>query len=366
MLGVILVEDLTASKPNDFTVLALSMLEEPIISVIVPVYNQEQTGFLVSCIDSLVNQSLSGIEIICIDDASTDSSLEVLRKYAAAHSNITVIAMAQNSRQGTARNRGIEAAKGGYIAFVDSDDYLEMDFYEKMYRVAKENDCDAVESSFRKTNEQGAATGHVILPHGTSGLFVDLDDASREYYILNHGMIWSYLFKSDLLKKTNIRFPEKIRYEDTPTFPRLLFRINRMGFCSEAVYYYRSNASSTNATAPNDMEAVSNRVITADMIIDFAKKDGYYNLFKDALDYYYLKVAVVNTLHTISEGSLVVKRRDLKRLARHTRSRVPAALQNKYIKKLSLRQKFITLLALKLPKLYCVFRKALRVIVSLK
>lgn len=363
---MILIERLITDKLNDSTILAISSLEKPLVSVIVPVYNQEQTGFLIPCISSLVNQSLKNIEIICVDDASTDHSLEILQQYAATYSNITIISMMENSRQGTARNRAIEVAKGDYISFVDSDDCLEVDFYEKMCQVAKDNDCDAVESSFQYINEQDAPIGAVSLPHGGNSIFIDLDNGSREYFILNHGMIWSYLFKSDLLKETNIRFPEKTRYEDTPFLPRILFRIQRMGFCPNAIYCYRKNSTSTMSTTPNDVKALTDRITTADMIINYAKADGYYSLFKDALDYYYLKVAVVNTLYTISKGSIKISKKRSQRLINHVENQIPTILENKYYKSLPIYQRITTFLALKSPRLYCSLRKISQLITYLK
>lgn len=357
--AVILTESLTTNKPDDFTILALSSFKKPLVSVIVPVYNQERTGFLVPCVDSLVNQSLKNIEIICVDDASTDHSLEVLQQYATTYSNITVIAMTKNSRQGTARNRGIEVAKGDYISFVDSDDCLEIDFYEKMYQVAKENDCDAVESSFQYINEQGIPSDEISTPHGESQNSINLNNNNIDYFILNHGMIWSYLFKTEIITKNKIRFPERTRFEDTPTFIEIISKLNRMGFCPEAKYFYRLNSASTNATTPNDMEALSNRIKTADLIIDSSKKSGFYYEHKEALDFYYLKVAVINTLYAISKSSLNFNKRELKKISEHAKCKIAYSTNNQYIKCLPFYQKIATLLAINSPTLYCRLRKLL-------
>ena len=85
------------------------------MSVIVPVFNNAENGFLASCLESLLSQTLKDIEIIAIDDCSTDASLELLLEYATATPRITVVHMNENKRQGAARNRGIEVAKGRYI-----------------------------------------------------------------------------------------------------------------------------------------------------------------------------------------------------------------------------------------------------------
>ena len=100
------------------------------VSIIVPVYNNEK--YLRRCLESLVNQSLKDIEIILINDCSTDKSIDILNGYEEKYSEkITLINLNENKRPGGARNRGIEAAKGEYLGFVDSDDYVEKDMYER-------------------------------------------------------------------------------------------------------------------------------------------------------------------------------------------------------------------------------------------
>ena len=109
----------------------------PKVSVIIPVYNTE--NFLPRCLESVCNQTLSDIEIICINDCSTDNSLEVLKKYP-----VKIIDLPENKGAAYARNRGIEAATGEYIGFVDSDDFVDLDFYEKLYTKAIETEADIV------------------------------------------------------------------------------------------------------------------------------------------------------------------------------------------------------------------------------
>ena len=99
------------------------------VSVIIPVYNTEK--FLRKCLDSVCNQTLQDIEIICINDCSTDGSLEILREYAGKDNRIKLIELFENGGAAKARNIGIDIAHGEYIGFVDSDDFVDLDFYEK-------------------------------------------------------------------------------------------------------------------------------------------------------------------------------------------------------------------------------------------
>ena len=113
----------------------------PMISILVPVYNVSK--YLRQCLDSLVNQTIKDIEIICVDDGSTDSSHEILEEYAAADSRIVIVTKA-NGGLPSARNAGLDVAKGKYVGFVDGDDYVDTDMYRKMYNAAVANDADIV------------------------------------------------------------------------------------------------------------------------------------------------------------------------------------------------------------------------------
>ncbi len=115
------------------------MMDNIKVSIIVPVYNVEK--YLQSCMDSLVNQTLEDIEIICVNDGSTDNSLEILESYAKKDSRIKVFTI-ENSGNSIARNYGIKIAKGKYVGFVDSDDYINETMFEKLYNSCEQNDLD--------------------------------------------------------------------------------------------------------------------------------------------------------------------------------------------------------------------------------
>ena len=111
------------------------------VSIIIPIYNVER--YLRQCLDSVVNQTLKDIEIICVDDGSTDNSVFVLKDYQKKYSNIKLIT---TKRLGcyNARNLGLKEAKGEYIGFVDSDDYVNIEMYDKMYSKAIQLNADIV------------------------------------------------------------------------------------------------------------------------------------------------------------------------------------------------------------------------------
>lgn len=123
------------------------------ISVIIPVYNTEQ--YLPKCLNSVCKQTLKDIEIICINDCSTDNSPKVLKEYVKNDNRIRIIDFKKNKGAAIARNTGIKEAKGEYIGFVDSDDFIDLDFYEKLYTKALETNADIIKGAYKdaKTGE---------------------------------------------------------------------------------------------------------------------------------------------------------------------------------------------------------------------
>ena len=129
------------------------------LSVIVPVYNMAKDGNLTYCINSLVRQTLQSMEIIAVDDASTDDSLKILREFEKKYpGRVKAIASPENRRQGGARNLGLREAQGRYIGFMDADDWVVEDLYERMLEVAKRTGADVVGTDMCRVYE------HTMVP----------------------------------------------------------------------------------------------------------------------------------------------------------------------------------------------------------
>ena len=121
------------------------------VSIIVPVYNVEE--YLKECLDSLVKQTLTDLEFICINDGSTDSSLEILNEYAKKDGRFIILSQ-ENQGQGVARNNAIQISKGEYIAFLDPDDWVELNALEILYNFAKEKNAQIVQFNYKEYNEE--------------------------------------------------------------------------------------------------------------------------------------------------------------------------------------------------------------------
>ena len=131
------------------------------LSIIVPVYNMAHDGILEFCLDSLLHQTISDYEIIAVDDKSTDDSLKILREYEEKNPGvIRIIASENNRRQGGAKNLGLLKAVGEWIGFVDSDDWVSPDYYEKLLNRAEETGADIVGCNYNYTSEHSFIKGN--------------------------------------------------------------------------------------------------------------------------------------------------------------------------------------------------------------
>ena len=178
------------------------------VSVIIPVYNTEK--FLRKCLDSVCNQTLQDIEIICINDCSTDGSLEILREYAGKDNRIKLIELFENGGAAKARNIGIDIAHGEYIGFVDSDDFVDLDFYEKLYNKAVETGADAVKGEIWELNDISNA------PHMEAKY--DLNNFIQKNKAYFYFTFTTAIYKRDFIIQNNIRFPEGLCHLEDPYF----------------------------------------------------------------------------------------------------------------------------------------------------
>lgn len=201
------------------------------VSVIVPVYNVE--GYLEKCLDSLVVQSLKDIEIIVVNDGSTDNSLEIAKKYEDKYSNVLKVYSKKNGGLSDARNFGLKYAKGKFVAFVDSDDYVKDDMFLKMYNYAIKNDLDVVVSDTIIKTDSSEDVLKSNLNYSTDVL---------KNYVIAYPMACIRMIRKDVLK--DFEFKKGIFYEDLEAMPSLVLRTSKIGFIDYAGYYYVQRAGS--------------------------------------------------------------------------------------------------------------------------
>lgn len=200
------------------------------VSVIVPIYNTEK--FLRKCIESIVNQTLQEIEIILINDGSTDNSHNICLEYAEKYPKKIRYINNKNIGCSATRNLGIELSKGEYIAFVDSDDYIEKEMYEEMYKIVKNKNLDIVISGIIYENKYNKDQKKSI-PQNINEYY--------SYFKINNRVAnpVNKLIKKKLISDNKINFPiESHSGEDIVFCFKLLTKTKRVTFISRAYYYY--------------------------------------------------------------------------------------------------------------------------------
>ncbi len=247
-------------------------MNEIAVSVIVPVFNSER--YICDCINSLRSQILSSIEIIIIDDGSTDSSPLICDNFAKKEPRITVIHQ-KNQKQGSARNVGINLAKGEYITFVDSDDWVAPTFLFDMYQKAIEFDADIVICDYyrAKSNSKIKKTKKSrIDKHLRKNEIYNLKTLKKQpskHFGFGMAVCWNKLFKSNLAKKY-LYFPEGVFFEDSAPVFRTLAIANRIVTLNKKLYFYRiSNVLST--THSNDIKRFDLFTVQNILLNDFEK-----------------------------------------------------------------------------------------------
>ncbi|MCI6217042.1 MAG: glycosyltransferase, partial [Helicobacter sp.] len=213
----------------------------PKVSVIIPVYNVEQ--YLRECLDSVTSQTLKQIEIICIDDGSTDNSLEILKEYQAKDTRIKIIRQ-KNGGLSSARNAGLAVAKGEYIQFVDSDDYLRTDALQLLTEKAQENDLDMLTfggynfDGTSKSFQENSYWNFSWFPHTLNPDCMRFDD-TKEFCHRIHVSSCLTMYKHQLIVNNQLTFFDGCFFEDNLFFIQALTRIERYGVLRENLYFRR-------------------------------------------------------------------------------------------------------------------------------
>lgn len=266
------------------------------VSIIVPFYNVEK--YIEKCLTSLVNQTLEEIEIILVNDGSKDNSIKVAKDFEQKYPAKIRYYEKPNGGLGDARNFGIKFAKGEYIAFLDSDDYVEPTMYEEMYEMAIKEKSDMVECDFwwEYPNKKK-------------------DDRGVEYKNQNDMLLkarvvaWNKLIKKDIYEKhPEARFAVGLRYEDVEGFYKILPYINKVSFIRKPfIHYVQRNNSISNTQNKKNEEMF----IVLDNVLNYYKEKNIYEKFEKELEYTYTRYLLCSSLKRISKIQEKQIRKDL-------------------------------------------------------
>lgn len=229
------------------------VMDQSLISVIVPVYNVKP--YLARCLDSLLKQTHTNFELLLVNDGSKDGSAFILEDYAKKDSRIRVIHQ-ENMGVSAARNRAIDEAKGSYITFIDSDDFVEDFYLEHLYQAAVSSGSDIAATNFSSFNEERQS---FLFYHTKESYFqevysvqewMDLEGDMKNNMHLAFTFSPLKLFKRELFG--DIRYPVGRLREDDATIYKLYLKANQIHFTNEGTYYYSQRAEGLSRTAMHD------------------------------------------------------------------------------------------------------------------
>ena len=250
------------------------------ISILVPCCNVEK--YLVQCMDSILCQTFTDLEIICLNDGSTDSTSEILHGYAEKDSRVIVIDK-PNSGYGATMNIGLEKATGKYIGIVESDDYIEKNMFETLYKAAEENDLDLVRCLYIERN---AVTGvDKVIDYSKNGGLYECNKVfcpkEQQKIFFIQPAIWAGLYRKDFLDNNAIRFLETpgASYQDTSFAFKVYAKAERMMVLQEVLHNYRINSNSS-VTSSGKVFFVCDENYE---IIRYAKEHGVYETLKESM-----------------------------------------------------------------------------------
>lgn len=249
------------------------------VSVIVPVYNVEK--YLKQCLSSLVNQTLDEIEIIVVNDGTKDNSQSIIDDFKKQNPNKIISLIKENGGLSSARNYGLQYAQGEYIAFVDSDDFVDITMYEKMYSKAKEYNYDLVCCDFNELRNQK------ICPCSCK-----IDEDLKQKKKITEAMVdfypsaWNKLYKHQLLKDYDMKFKVGVWFEDVEFIYRLLPYITSIGVVHEHFYQYVIREGSI--TSKIDAR-IYHYIDNWNGLLEYYYEHNLYDDYQQVLEYNYVR-----------------------------------------------------------------------------
>ena len=252
----------------------------PKVSVIVPIYNVEK--YLEKSINSLLSQTLEDIQIILVNDGSKDNSGNIAKEYEKNNKDRVIYVEKANGGLSDARNYGLKYATGDFIAFLDSDDYIEKNAYEEMYNKAIEENADYVECDF--------------IWEFPNKIRVDKQypyKNKKEMLSFVRVVAWNKLIKRQLITDNNLEFPKGLRYEDIEFTYKLIPFLNKFAYVDKPFIHYVQREGSI-ANVQNERTAEIFTVL--DNVIEFYKKNNIYEEYRNELEYNYARYLLCSSL----------------------------------------------------------------------
>lgn len=297
------------------------------VSVIVPVYNVED--YLDKCLKSLVNQKFDNYEVIVVNDGSPDNSQEIIDKYVKKYPSKIIGYKKKNGGVSSARNYGLKKAKGTYVTFVDSDDYVAANYLGTLYKEIVSTDSDIVVCDMYKTFPDRK---EIMQCKANAS-----DDIIKDI-MLSMPACWNKIYKKSLFVDNDIYFPEIAYGEDLATIIRLVVSSKKISYVNKALYYYVQRDNSVmNQIKYNPKN--SDMFKSLDVIKNYFITKEIYNDYKDEIEYLYIEHllhAYVLRVYKYKEG-----RNGIRQAIKVVKDNYNNWNKNKYFKKENLKYKIV-------------------------
>ena len=301
------------------------------LSIIVPVYNMAAEGKLNYCMNSLVNQTITDYEILAVNDASTDNSLDILRAYEEKYpEKVKVITYSENRRQGGAKNEGLKAARGKWVGFIDSDDWITPDFYEKLIHRGEETGADLVGCDYNLVSEHTFQVGKIVQNNAMEQTGV-LDREKHKSLLMRMGSMVIKVYRREVIVENGLDFPEGIFYEDNCAGPLWSLYFTRFEKVEEPLYYYYQHQVST--VHHISEEKCRDRMKAAALLYDQCKERGFLEEYENEIEYRFTELYYVNTLFSYMAGTEHPRLSFVRELRAGIRERFPGFERNAYYQK---------------------------------
>ena len=269
------------------------------LSIIVPVYKVEE--YLGECVDSLLSQTIDDYEVILVDDGSPDNSGKIADEYAAVNPDMIRVLHIDNGGQGRARNFALDIAKGDFVGFVDSDDWVTHDMYEKMYTRAAETGADVVVCDFMERFADGRES---MLPASL-----------QDNWLGSAGSSCNKIFRRSLVGE--LRFPVGLWYEDFYFSAVMLLRSKHTEFIAEPLFIYRRGQESTmhNNNAAKNLDMLT--------IMDMLEKEMVPAGYKDDFEFFLVNHVLLDSISRLAKQDAPERKEVIGKLRQYVQAKIP-------------------------------------------
>ena len=274
------------------------------VSIVALVYNLQD--YLPRCLDALVGQTLQEIEILCVDDGSTDNAPQIIEEYAKRYPDKIKVFHKENGGEFTTRNYGLQRAKGEYVTFVDTDDYVEKDWAEKLYTAAKTNDADIAVCAFERID---MATGNVVGKDMTNfGAVTRQVNPKDDFVLFINPAPWNKIYRREKIQEFS--FLPLRGFNDTLFFISSLTKIKTITFVPEVLYhYYLRYNSQIHTINKKDVENLKKYLL---QVKELYRQKGQYEQMQNILDMMALIHLGISVMYRLSYDKQVNMKKEMK------------------------------------------------------